>query len=99
LLVGVGPEEPLPERLPLEVVSDGVAEGLELSLGEPESVGVDEELSVGVEVVVAVAVGDVVGVGDTDDVPVSVGVAVAVGLVVVGLGVLDGETDGQAGAE
>ncbi|TVZ01385.1 hypothetical protein EAS64_34560 [Trebonia kvetii] len=103
LLVGVGPDEPLADRLPLEVVSDGVAEGLELSLGEPDSVGVDEELSVGVEVgveVVAVAVGELVGVGDAVDVPVSVGVAVAVGVpVAVGLGVLDGAVDGQAGAE
>jgi len=100
LLVGVGPEEPLPVRLPLEVVSDGVTEGLELSLGEPESVGVDEELSVGVGEVDAVAVGELVGVGEAVDVPVSVGVGVAVGVpVAVGLGVLDGALDGQAGAE
>jgi len=89
----------MPVRLPVEVVSDGLAEGLELSVGDPDGPG--EELSVGVEVgvvLVGVAVGDVwVGVADGDDVPVSVGVAVADGLA-VGLGVLDGVADGQAGA-
>jgi hypothetical protein len=93
----------LPVRVPFELVSLGVAEGLELSVGEPDPDGLGEEVSVGVDVgvvLVGVADGDVVvGVADGDDESVSVGVAVADGLeLVVWLGVLDGVADGQGAA-
>lgn len=100
LLVGVGPDEPLPVRPASDAVSDGVAVGLEVSVGEPDGPGEEESVGVGLVDVVGVADGeDVVGVTDGDDVPVSVGVGVADGLALaVGLGLLDGEADGQ-GAE
>jgi len=92
--------------LPLELVSVGVAEALELSVGEPDPEGLGEEVSVGVIVgvgVVGVADGDVVvGVADGDDESVPAGVAVADALALaVRPGVLDGAADGQgvAGAE
>jgi hypothetical protein len=85
----------LPDRLPLELVSVGVAEELALSVGEPDGPG--EEVSVvvvGVGVV-GVADGDVVaGVADGDDDPVPVGVADGLALA-VRLGVLDGVADGH----
>jgi hypothetical protein len=100
LLVGVGPEEPLPVSVPDDDVSVGVAEPLEVSVGVPDdvgvevSVGVDDVVDVGVEVPVGVEVSVVV------EVPVGVDVGVDVGLepVVVGLGLPDGVTDGQADA-
>lgn len=97
-LAGVGPVEPLPDRLPAELVSVGVADGLELSVGEPDPVGLGEEVSVVVGVGdVGVADGDVVvGVADGDPESESDGVAVADGLALgFRLEVLDGLADGQ----
>ncbi len=93
----------MPVSVPVELESLGVAEGLELSVGEPDPVGLGEEVSVGVDVgvvVVGVADGDVVvGVAVGDDESVPVGVAVADGLVLaVWLGLLDGAADGQGAA-
>jgi hypothetical protein len=101
LAVGVDPEDPSPDTAAPDPVSDGVAEGLDVSLGEPDPVEVPEEEIVGVGLLV-VGVGDgddVVGVGVGDCVPVSVVAGVAVGLMlVVGPGVLDGVAAGQVGA-
>jgi len=100
--VGVGPDEPLPVRLAADPVSDGLADGLEVSVGEPDGSGEEESVGVGPVGVGVVGVGDgedVVGVADGDDVPLSVEVGVADGrALVVGLGLPDGEADGQ-GAE
>lgn len=98
--MGVGPDEPLPDTAAPDPVSDGVAEALELSVGESEPVGLLEEDPVGVGLPV-VGVGDDgdVAVGVTDGEPVPVGVAVEDGLpLVVGLGLLDGVADAQSGA-
>jgi hypothetical protein len=102
LLAGVGSDEPLPVRLAADPVSDGVAVGLEMAVGEPDGSGEEESVGAGPVGVGVVGVGDgadVVGVADGDDVPVPVEVGVADGrALVVGLGLPDGEADGQ-GAE
>jgi hypothetical protein len=80
---------------PLDVVSDAVAEGLELSVAESDGdeLGEADPVEVGV---VAVGVGD--GEAEAEGVPVAVDVGVAVGLpLVVGLGAPVGVAAGQAG--